>query len=89
MPIVRTFAPVAAGISQMHYRTFVVYNIIGAFIWSFGVTLAGYWLGKVIPDIDRYLMPIVAIIIVASIAQPAWHIWKDKRSQADSPAESE
>lgn len=80
VPIVRTFAPVAAGISSMHYRTFIVFNIIGAFIWSFGVTLAGYWLGKVIPNIDNYLLPAIGLIIIASIAQPAWHIWQDRRN---------
>lgn len=81
VPIVRTFAPIAAGISSMHYQTFLSYNIIGGFIWSVGVTLAGYWLGKLIPDIDKYLIPIILVIIVASIAQPLWHIWQDEQQR--------
>src|SRR6478672_5890540 len=65
MPIVRTFAPIVAGIGSMHYRTFMSYNLIGGFIWTFGVTLLGYFLGRVIPaeQIDKYLLPIIALII--------------------------
>ena len=46
-----------------------------------GVTLAGYWLGKLIPDIDKYLIPIILVIIMASIAQPLWHIWQDEQQR--------
>jgi membrane-associated protein len=81
VPIVRTFAPIAAGISSMHYRTFISYNIIGALIWSVGITLAGFWLGKVIPDVDRYLLPIIGLIIVLSIAQPLIHFWQDEQQR--------
>ena len=81
VPIVRTFAPIAAGISSMHYRTFISYNIIGALIWSVGVTVAGYWLGKLIPDVDRYLLPIIGLIIIVSIAQPLIHFWQDEQQR--------
>ncbi len=81
VPVVRTFAPIAAGISSMHYQTFLIYNVIGGLIWSFGVTLAGYWLGKLIPGIDRYLIPIILVIIVVSVAQPLWHMWQDEQQR--------
>ncbi len=67
VPVVRTFAPIVAGVSSMRYRTFVAYNVIGAFLWAVGVTLLGYWLGETVPNIDKYLLPIILGIIVLSL----------------------
>ena len=47
VPVVRTFVPVVAGVSNMRYRTFVTFNVVGAFLWAIGVTLLGYYLGQV------------------------------------------
>jgi membrane-associated protein len=66
VPVVRTFTPIFAGTAEMHYRTFLKYNILGAVLWGAGVTLLGYFLGKIFPDIDKYLIPIIVIIILAS-----------------------
>jgi membrane-associated protein len=77
IPIVRTFAPVIAGISVMHYRKFAVFNIAGAVLWAIGVTLAGYWLGNTIPGIDKYLLPIILLIVIVSIAPSAIHIYRE------------
>ncbi|MEI6346290.1 MAG: VTT domain-containing protein [bacterium] len=66
VPIVRTFAPILAGVGQMDYRTFLSYNIIGGLAWSLGLTSLGYFLGGLIPSIDRYLLPIVLGIIAIS-----------------------
>ncbi len=83
IPIVRTFAPIVAGIGSMHYRTFLVYNLVGGFIWTFGVTLAGYFLGSVIgDDIEAYLYPLIALIIVISIMPPLIEFIKHKRSKS-------
>ncbi|KKW14567.1 MAG: Protein DedA (Protein DSG-1) [Parcubacteria group bacterium GW2011_GWA2_50_10b] len=57
----------------MKYKTFVTYNFIGALLWAAGLTLAGYFFGQVIPDADKYVLPVVALIILASLAPPAWH----------------
>ncbi len=65
MPIVRTFAPIIAGVANMRFRTFVIYNAIGALFWTVGLVLLGYFLGSVI-DVDRYLLPIILIIIFLS-----------------------
>lgn len=81
MPIVRTFAPIVAGVGEMHYSRFVLFNVLGGLLWGAGVTLAGYFLGNLIPDIDRYLLPIIALIVIASVAPPAWHFWKDNKTQ--------
>lgn len=66
MPIVRTFAPIIAGVGKMDYRTFVIFNIIGAFIWTWGMLWLGYGLGSLIPDPDRYVIPVVLVIILVS-----------------------
>lgn len=66
MPVVRAFVPVLAGVAKMHYRTFLFYNILGGFLWAVGLSLLGFFLGSTIPNIDHYLLPIIAIIIVVS-----------------------
>ena len=80
MPIVRTFAPIVAGVSDMHYRRFVTYNIVGGVLWGCGVTIAGYLLGNLIPrdQIDRYLLPILAVIVVVSLLPTILHVWRDE-----------
>lgn len=81
MPIVRTFAPIVAGAGDMKYARFTFFNVIGGILWGAGVTIAGYFLGSLIPDIDRYLLPIIAVIVIASVAPPAWHFWKENKTQ--------
>lgn len=81
MPVIRTFAPIVAGIGDMHYTTFVAYNVIGGFIWSVGLTVAGYFLGKTIPNVDHYLLPIIGLIVIGSVAPSAYHILKDKKTR--------
>ncbi len=80
VPVVRTFAPILAGIGKMNYSVFLRYNIVGGFIWIVGVTMAGFTLGRMIPDIDKYLLPIIALIILLSILPPIFHIIKEKRA---------
>ena len=66
MPIVRTFAPILAGVGRMNFKEFFFYNVIGGFLWSFGLLLAGFFLGQAVPDVDRYILPIVIVIIILS-----------------------
>ena len=66
IPVIRTFTPVVAGVGQMDYRKFVTYNVVGGILWGSGVTTAGYVLGESIPDIDRYLLPIIGVIVMVS-----------------------
>ncbi len=67
VPVVRTFTPILAGVGAMRYGTFLRYNVIGAVLWATGVTVLGFFLGSLIPDIDRYLIPIVIAIILLSL----------------------
>ncbi|MFA5886657.1 MAG: VTT domain-containing protein [Patescibacteria group bacterium] len=78
LPVVRTFVPILAGVGTMPYRTFIVYNLIGGALWSLGLSLLGYFLGSLIPGVDRYLLPIIILIIVLSILPSAWHVWRER-----------
>ena len=78
IPVVRTFIPILAGVGKMHYRTFVLYNIIGGVLWGAGATLAGYFLGQQIPGIDRYLFPILLFIVLISVLPGFISIAKEK-----------
>lgn len=84
MPIIRTFAPVVAGIGTMRYPAFLFYNIFGAFLWAVCVTLLGFYFGKIIPAeaADKYIILITGLIILASIAPGLYHALKDKHSRS-------
>lgn len=81
IPIVRTFVPVVSGMGAMEYRRFAIFNVVGALLWAVGVTLAGYFLGTTIPNIDRYLLPIIFLILLASVLPPAIHVWRENGDQ--------
>jgi membrane-associated protein len=66
MPIVRTFVPILAGVGAMRYAHFLAYNVIGAVAWGVGMPFAGYWIGRTIPNVDRYLLPIILGIVALS-----------------------
>lgn len=77
MPIVRTLAPILAGVGKMPYRRFLTFNILGAFFWAIGITVLGYVAGKSIPNVDTYLLPAIGVILIISILPSAVHILKD------------
>ena len=78
IPIIRTLAPVLAGVGAMRYKTFLAYNIVGGFLWTTSVLGLGYFLGKTIPNADKYVLPIVAGIIFVSLIPPAISFIKQK-----------
>lgn len=82
MPIIRTFAPVVAGMAAMEYSRFLVYTVFGAILWAVGMTLAGFFLGSLIPDAGKYLEYIIVVIVVISLAPPVIHFIRDRRSAA-------
>lgn len=67
VPIIRTFAPVVAGVAQMNYRKFVTYNIFGGVLWVWTMVLVGYLLGTVVPNINKHIHIVIAIVIFLSI----------------------
>lgn len=67
MPILRTFAPVVAGVGAMEYRRFVTYNVFGGIGWVVSMTAIGFFLGRAFPHIDRHIHLVIAIVIVLSL----------------------
>jgi len=84
IPIIRTFAPLVAGVGKMPRKRFVIYDIIGASFWGTGVTLLGVWLGSKIPNIDKYLLPIILLAMALSFGPSIWHLLKDERFRSGS-----
>ncbi|EKD84682.1 MAG: hypothetical protein ACD_38C00174G0005 [uncultured bacterium] len=82
VPVIRAFAPVVAGAGKMDYKKFVSFNLIGGLLWAIGVTLTGYYLGNLIPDVDKYLLPIIGLIIIASILPALHHMLVDAEIRA-------
>ncbi len=78
VPIVRTFAPIVAGVGSMHYPTFFLYNVLGGALWAIGLPVAGFYLHELVPDIDRYLLPVVAGIVILSVIPPFLHMYKER-----------
>jgi membrane-associated protein len=76
IPIIRTFAPVVAGVGQMEYRRFLFYNVFGGIGWVIGLTWAGYLLGQTIPNIDRHIHAVVAVVIVLSVVPIGVEWWR-------------
>jgi membrane-associated protein len=87
VPVVRTFAPILAGVGEMPYSTFVRFNVAGGFLWTVGILTAGYVLGETIPSIDRYLLPIIALIVLLSVIPPLLE-WR-KHRKALPPASAD
>ena len=84
VPIVRTFAPTIAGAGKMRYRTFLLFNVLGGVGWVASMTLAGYWLGRSIPDIARHLHWVIGIVVLLSCL-PILREWcLARRSRADA-----
>jgi len=85
VPVVRTFAPVVAGVGKMSYKTFLSYNIVGGLLWAGGITYLGYFLGGWFTslglDIDQVILPIVAVIILLSISPAIIHLVRDKEQR--------
>lgn len=79
-PVVRTFAPIVAGIAEMEYKPFLIYNVIGGLAWVLSMTLLGYFLGNTVPNIDRYVLPIAGVIIVASFMPTVYHLIKYRQA---------
>jgi membrane-associated protein len=79
VPIVRTFTPIIAGVSNMHYRTFVKFNVIGGVLWGAGLTLLGYTLGRAFPAIGDNIEIAVLVIVFVSLLPVAVEFVRHRR----------
>lgn len=66
VPVVRTFVPIVAGVGKMPYKTFLAFNIVGGVLWGAGIVSLGYFLGAAFPQTEKYLTPIIIVIILVS-----------------------
>lgn len=80
VPIVRTFAPTAAGVGRMTYQKFLSYNVVGGIGWVMTMTLLGYFLGRSVPNIERHLHIIIAVIIVLSFLPLIFELRRKSKS---------
>lgn len=84
IPFVRTAAPILAGVGKMNYRTFLVYNLFGAVLWSTAFCMLGYISGKIIPHAEGYIAPIISVVVAGSVLIAAitilTHYWKKRRT---------
>jgi membrane-associated protein len=79
VPIIRTFAPVLAGVGSMRYRRFLTYNVAGGIGWVVSMTLAGYLLGQTVPNISKHMHELVIVIIVLSVIPIAVEVYRERR----------
>jgi membrane-associated protein len=82
MPIVRTFVPVVAGMAQMDYRRYTLYNIIGAAAWIWSMLFIGYFLGRYIPGVDKHVELVILIVIAISLL-PGLIGWARQRGRTE------
>ncbi len=80
-PIVRTFAPVVAGATNMSRERFFLFNVVGGITWGAGIPLLGYFVGNKIPGIDRYMEVVILTVVLLSIAVSIGHILKDEKAR--------
>jgi membrane-associated protein len=89
IPIVRTVLNPMVGALDVPARTFTIWQVAGGLVWSVGVTMAGYGLGSTIGSVDNYLLPIIAVIVVASFVPLAIEFLRQRRAAANGPAKEE
>jgi membrane-associated protein len=79
LPFIRTFAPMVAGIGRMDYRQFLFFDILGGVLWTVTFCLLGYFLGRTIPNVENYILPILLAIVLLSIITSFVHLKKRKK----------
>jgi membrane-associated protein len=82
VPIIRTFAPVVAGVGEMEYHQFLLYNVAGGMGWVLSMTWAGFLLGRAIPNLGRYIHVVVIVVIVLSVIPIGLEILKEHRRRS-------
>lgn len=82
LPVIRTFAPIVAGMSHLEYRRFLMFNIIGALLWAAGATYLGYYAGRWIEAAGINIEYVIVCIILVSVLPPFIHVFKEKAHRA-------
>lgn len=82
MPIVRTFAPVVAGVGQMRYASFLAYNVVGGVLWIWSMLLTGYVLAKTVPGVAKHVEKVILLVVFLSILPGIIAWWRNRSAQA-------
>ena len=79
VPVIRTFAPIIAGIGKMNYKTFVIYDTLGGLLWTLSLINLGYFLTKLVPGVhvEKYLEPVIIAVVVCSLIPAIYHLVKE------------
>ncbi|MGI8400530.1 MAG: DedA family protein [Gemmatimonadaceae bacterium] len=85
MPIIRTFSPVIAGVGGMKFRTFLSFNVLGAFLWVWSMLGIGYFLGNYIPGVDQHIEIVVIIVVFISLLPGLISTYRSRRTKASAP----
>lgn len=86
MPIVRTFVPVVAGMAQMGYRRYTLFNLIGGIGWIWSMLFIGYFLGRYIPGVDRHIETVIVLVILISLLPGIVGWMRTRKREAASAA---
>lgn len=78
VPVVRTFAPIVAGVGKMDRKRFVLFNIVGGVLWGGSMTLLGYWLGSKIDNIEKFVLPAFGFATLITFGPAIYHLLKEK-----------
>ncbi len=84
VPFIRTFAPIVAGAVSMNYRTFIIFNLLGAVLWGIGMTTLGFVLGSLfgsVEGIDKWFTLLVLAFFIIPGLPTAWHLWKENKTE--------
>jgi membrane-associated protein len=79
VPLVRTFVPVTAGAAKMNRRQYIAYDAIGCTAWAVSTTLLGYYLGTRVPGIEKYMEPVLVVVILVFLAPTIFHLLRDPK----------
>ncbi len=84
VPVVRTFAPMVAGIGNMPRRKFMLYNIVGGLLWTVSVTMLGYWLGSLVDPhtMEKYIIVAIAGAMIVTVGPTLYHLLREERLRA-------
>jgi membrane-associated protein len=82
VPLVRTFVPVVAGVAGMRYRDFAMFNVVGGISWVVSMTVGGYFLGSVFPDMGKHIEKVIIVIVFLSILPGIIAWWRSRSTPA-------
>jgi membrane-associated protein len=85
VPLVRTFAPIVAGVAHMPYGRFMLYNIVGGIGWVFSMCLLGYFLGRRIPGIEQHIDKVIIVVVALSLLPVVIHAYRERAHNREKP----